>query len=432
MWNRFIQIFKTKDLRNRILFTILILVIIRILSHIPVPGVDLDALKDFFNKSKLFGLLDIFSGGTIKNFSIAMMGVAPYINASIIMQLLTHVVPSLENMQKEGGEEGRKKINQWTRWLSVPLAFLQSYGMIMLLRSQGQGLLGDVGAFQLISVILVTATGTILLMWLGELITEKGIGNGISLIIALGIIAGLPSIVQNIGVSYVGVSSLTSTIILIAIAVIVIISIVYTNEGNRLVPVSYARRARGNRMYGGMDSHLPIKLTTAGVIPIIFALSFMIFPNLISQFFANARTAWIAEAAKWIGKTFSVSPPTPWYAVAYFILVVAFTFFYTSVIFNPKEISENVQKQGGFIPGIRPGTETTNYLAFIINRITFSGALFLGIIAILPNIIDLFSTAHQSIDTIIGGTGILIVVSVILETVRQIEAQMIMRSYDEY
>lgn len=428
MWNKFLQIFKTKDLRNRIIFTIVILVLIRILSHIPIPGVDLDALKEFFNKSKLFGMLDVFSGGTMRRFSIGMMGVGPYINASIIMQLLAHVIPSLEAMQKEG-DEGRKKINQWTRWISVPLAFLQSYGMIMLLRSQGQGLLGNITPFQLFSVILITATGTILLMWLGELITERGIGNGISLIIALGIIAGLPSIVQSIGVGYTGISSLIGVAGLILLSLIVIVSIIYINEGNRLIPVSYARRMRGIKMYGGMDTQLPLKLNTAGVIPIIFAMSFMIFPNLLSQFFSSARTPIVAEVAKWIGKTFSVSPPTVWYGILYFILVVAFTFFYTSVIFNPKEISENIQKQGGFVPGMRPGTETAKYLGFIILRITLIGAVFLGAISILPLLIQ---GAYSSFDTLIGGTSILIVVSVILETVRQLEAQMIMRSYEEY
>ncbi|HRY60307.1 MAG TPA: preprotein translocase subunit SecY [Patescibacteria group bacterium] len=433
MWNKIVQAFKIKDLRNRILFTILLLLMIRILSHIPIPGIDVDKLQLFFTRSKGLGLLDIFSGGAMKNFSIAMMGVGPYINASIIMQLLTHVVPSLEALQKEG-EDGRKKINQWTRWISVPLAFLQSYGMIMLLRSQGQGLVGDLGIGQFLSVILITATGTVLLMWLGELITEKGIGNGISLIIALGIIAGMPSIVQSLWVANqgTGVSGIISIAGLIILSIIVIVSIIYTNEGNRLIPVSYARRVQGNRLYGGGDTQLPLKLNTAGVIPIIFALSFMIFPNMISQFLSNARTPWLAHAAKWVGSTFSISPPTIWYTLLYFVLVVAFTFFYTSVIFNPKEISENIQKQGGFVPGIRPGNETSKYLGFIILRLTFSGALFLGIIAVLPNIVDLIKSGHQSVDTLIGGTSILIIVSVILETYRQLQAQMIMRSYEDY
>lgn len=430
MWNKFLQIFKTKDLRNRIIFTIVVLILIRILSHIPVPlsGTGLDALHKLFDGNKLLGMLDLFSGGTMKRFSIAMMGVGPYINASIIMQLLAHVIPSLENMQKEG-DEGRKKINQWTRWIAVPLSFLQSYGMIMLIRSQVPGLLTDVTPFQLFSIILITASGTILLMWLGELITEKGIGNGISIIIALGIIAGLPSIVSSVYAGYTGVSSLIGVVGLILLSIFIIVSIIYVNEGNRLIPVSYARRMRGIKMYGGMDTQLPLKLNTAGVIPIIFAMSFMIFPNLISQLFSNARTQWIAMGAKWIGKTFSVSPPTVWYGILYFVLVVAFTFFYTSVIFNPKEISENIQKQGGFVPGMRPGTETAKYLGFIIVRITLIGALFLGVISVLPLLIQ---GAYSSFDTLIGGTSILIVVSVILETVRQLEAQMIMRSYEEY
>ena len=428
MWQKFIQIWKLKDLRNKILFTIILLLLIRALSHVPVPGIDLTALKQFFDRSKLFGMLDLFSGGTMSNFSIMMMGVGPYINASIIMQLLTHVVPSLEAMQKEG-EDGRKKINQYTRWFSIPLAFLQSYGMIMLLRSQGQGLMGSVTPFELFTVVLITSAGTVLLMWLGELITERGIGNGISLIITLGIVSRLPSIVQSVGASYTGLSSLLPVVGLIILSLVVIASIIYVNEGNRMVPVSYARRVRGMRLYGGMDTFLPLKINSAGVIPIIFALSFMIFPNIIANFFSNARTHFIASTAKWIGTSFSMSPPTLLFGIAYFVLVAAFTFFYTSVIFNPKEISENIQKQGGFIPGMRPGTETAKYLGFIINRITLAGAIFLGIISILPLITQ---AGNSEMETLIGGTGVLIIVSVIVETVRQLQAQMIMRSYDEY
>jgi len=428
MWSKIIQIWKLKDLRNRIFFTILLLLLIRILAHIPIPGIDIEALRQFFQRSRLFGLLDLFSGGTMSRFSIIMMGVGPYINASIIMQLLVHVIPSLEALHKEG-EEGRKKINQYTRYLTVPLAFIQSYGMIMLLRSQGQGLIGFITPYELFSVVLITASGTIFLMWLGELITEKGVGNGISLIITLGIIARLPSIVQSIGASYSGFSSLLGPLGIIILSLVVIISIIYINEGNRFVPISYARRVRGMRIYGGMDTHLPLKVNTAGVIPIIFALSFIIFPNVIANFFSNARTEIIANIAKWIGKVFSVNPPTVWYGVFYFLLVVAFTFFYTSVIFNPKEIAENIQKQGGFIPGIRPGTETAKYLGFIITRITLAGAVFLGIIAILPLLVQ---ANYPSMDVLIGGTGILIIVSVILETARQLEAQIIMRSYEEY
>ena len=334
MLSKISNIWKIKDLRNRILFTLFILVIIRFLAHIPIPGVDVGALKEFFQRSRLFGMLDMFSGGTMSRFSIAMMGVGPYINASIIMQLLAHIVPSLETMQKEG-EEGRRKINQWTRWLSVPLAVIQSYGMIMLLRSQGQGLIGSITPYQMFSVVLITTTGTVFLMWLGELITENGIGNGISLIITLGIIAGFPSIVQSLGVSYTGFTSLLPAIGILLLSVVVIVSIIYIEEGHRLIPVSYARRVRGQRLYGGGDTSLPIKINSAGVIPIIFAISFMIFPNLISNFFSNSRTAFIANAAKWIANVFSVSPPTIWYGLTYFLLVVAFTFFYTSVIFNP-------------------------------------------------------------------------------------------------
>ncbi|MBI2448047.1 preprotein translocase subunit SecY [Candidatus Microgenomates bacterium] len=428
MLKKFIQIWKLKDLRKKIVFTFLLLILIRALSHIPIPGVDITALQDFFQRSRLFGLLDIFSGGTMSRFSIVMMGVGPYINSSIIMQLLTHVIPQLEAMQKEG-EDGRRKINQIVRWLTVPLAFLQAYGMTILLRSQGQGLVGAISPFEFFSVILITTAGTILLMWLGELITENGIGNGTSLIITLGIVASLPSLVQSFGVGYLGVSSLLPIAGIILLSLVVIVAIIYTNEGSRLIPVSYAKRISGMRIYGGMDSFLPIKMNVAGVIPIIFALSFMIFPNIISSFFANARTSFIADSAKFIGKVFSMSPPTIWYGLAYFVLVVAFTFFYTSVVFNPKEIAENIQKQGGFIPGLRPGNQTAEYLGKIITRLTMSGALFLGIIAVLPLA---FQVTYPSADVLIGGTSVLIMVGVILETSRQINAQIIMRSYDEY
>ncbi len=429
MANKFLQFWKLKDLRKKILLTVLLLVLVRLLAHIPVPGVDVEALQAFFKNSRLFGLMDVFAGGTMSRFSIAMMGVGPYINASIIAQLLTHVIPALENLQKEGGDEGRKKISQYTRWLTVPLAILQAYGMTMLLKSQQAGdFFKDIQPTDLAMMMVVITAGTILMMWLGELITENGIGNGTSLIIALGIVAGLPSIIQNFQAGYEGINSWMSIGGIILLSIVVITAIVYTNEGSRLIPVSYARRVRGMRLYGGMDSHLPIKINVAGVIPIIFAMSFMIFPSILSQLFSNARTEWIANVAKWMGEVLSLNPPTVWYIVAYFVLVMLFTFFYTSVIFNPKEISENIQKQGGFVPGIRPGSQTMQYLGFIINRLTASGAFFLAIIAVLPMLFG----PTESFDTLIGGTSVLIIVSVVLETARQMKAQIVMRSYDEY
>lgn len=419
-------IWKIKDLRKKIVNTFLLIVLVRILSHIPLPGVDIEALKQFFDRSQLFGLLDLFSGGTMSRFSLVMMGVGPYINASIITQLLTYIVPSLENLKKNEGEEGRKKINQYTRYLTVPLAILQSYGMITLLKTQGQGILTDMTPFHMVAIMVIVTAGALLLMWIGELITEKGIGNGVSLIIMAGIMSSIPSVVQSTAAGYTGLASLAPVAGILLASVIVMIAIIYINEGSRFIPVSYARQANFG---GGVESKLPIKINSSGVIPIIFALSFMIFPSIIASFLTNARSEWLANAAQWTSRVLAVNPPSVWYAIGYFVLVVAFTFFYTSVVFNPKEIAENIQKQGGFIPGIRPGSQTAEYLGSIINRLTLTGALFLGLIAVLPLAIQ---ASYPSFEILIGGTSLLIIVSVILETSRQMNAQIIMRKYDEY
>jgi len=429
MWQTLIKIFKLEDLRNRIIFTILILFGIRFLAHIPIPGADLPALQEFFNRNKIFGLLNMFSGGTMESFSIVMMGVAPYINASIIMQLLTMIVPSIEALSKEG-ERGRQKLNQWTRWLTVPLAALQAYGMVLLLNRGQQKILADIVPFELLVIIVVITGGTIFLMWLGELISERGIGNGISLIIALGIIADLPS---RIGATYAAavaqpsLEKIVAIIFVVLVFLIVIAGIVFINEGQRNIPISYAKRVRGMRMYGGVDTFLPLRVAQAGVIPIIFALSLMLFPGVIANFFTNARTLWLADFAKFLTK--ALTPTSFVYMVFYFLLVLGFTYFYTAIILNPKNISENIQKQGGFIPGIRPGRQTAIYLSGIINKITLVGALFLGVIAVLPLIID---RQFPYINLVVGGTGLLIVVSVVLETARQIEAQLLMRAYEKY
>lgn len=417
------QIFKVKELRNKILFIIAILIVFRLIATIPVPGVDQEQLKNFFGSNQFFGLLNLFSGGGLSSISIVMLGVGPYITASIIMQLLTMIVPRLEQIYKEEGEAGRQKFNQWTRWATVPLAAMQTFGMISLLRSQN--ILGQVTGFETFSIIVVAVAGTVFLMWLGELITEKKIGNGVSLIIFAGIVAGLPSSLSKISATF-DSSQLFTYLLLGAVIVAAIVGVVIMTEGQRNIPVSYAKRIRGNKMYGGSSTHLPLRVNQAGVIPIIFAMSIMLFPGMIANFLANASNQTVANIAKGVGAIFQNQL---FYGSAYFILVVAFTYFYTAVVFDPNKIAESLQKQGGYIPGIRPGKTTTEYLYKIINRITLSGALFLGAIAILPFIIQAFSSI-KSIS--IGGTGLLIVVSVVIETVKQIESQLVMRDYEGF
>lgn len=422
------KIWQFKDLRNRILLTIGLLVIARALAHIPMPGVNLAQLRSFFDRNQIFGLLNLFSGGTMSNFSIILMGVGPYITASIIMQLLAVVVPSLEALQKEG-EYGRQKINQYTRYLTVPLALLQAFAMLNLLRSQG--VVGHFDPFTLLTVLLTTTAGTVLLMWLGEIISENGIGNGVSLIITLGIIAGLPTSFRNtIALITTGGSVDNSTIFgLIVFAVVFILAvglIVLVNEGERRIPIAYARRVRGGTSYGSVQTHLPLKVNTAGVIPIIFALSILLFPGVIARFLSTVHSAKIAHAATAVANFIQNQT---YYEILYFIFVIAFTYFYTFIIFQPKQIAENLQKQSGFIPGVRPGKETADYVSRILSRITFAGSLFLGAIAVLPFVIQ-HITHIQTIA--IGGTSILIMVSVVLETMRQIQAQLITRTYDQY
>ncbi len=419
--NKILQIWKAKDLRKNILFVLGMLVIFRLAAHIPIPGVDVAALHDFFAGNQVLGLMNVFSGGSMQNFSIVMMGIGPYITASIIFQLLAMIVPSLEEMQKE--ESGQQKINMWTRWLTVPMAAMQAFGMITLLRRGSSGILGDISSFELLSIIIIITAGTVFLMWIGELITEKNVGNGISLLIFAGIVSGLPQSVQQILVSY-DPSQLFNLIGFVLIAVITVVGVVIITEGQRNIPVQYAKQIRGNRMYGGTSSHLPLRVNMAGVIPIIFAISVVVFPPMIAQFFIAAKTAWIASAAEWIIVFFNNQLV---YGIMYFLLVFAFTFFYTEVIFHPEQIAENLQKQGGFIPGIRPGKHTSQYLANTTHKIIFVGALFLGLIAILPLIMRYF-TGMQSLA--IGGTSLLIVVSVVIETVKQIESQLTMREYE--
>lgn len=418
---KFLQIWKIKDLRKNILFVFAMLVVFRFAAHIPLPGVNAEALKQFFASNQVLGLLNVFSGGGMENFSIIMMGIAPYITASIIFQLLGMIIPSLEEMQKE--ESGRQKINMWTRWLTVPLAAMQAFGMITLLRRTQANILGDITVFDLFTMIVVVTAGTVFLMWIGELITEKNIGNGVSFLIFAGIVSALPMQLQQTLATY-SADQLFTMIAFVIIAIITVVGVIYITEAQRNIPVQYAKQIRGGHVHGGTSTHLPLRVNMAGVIPIIFAISVILFPSMIAQFFIHAKTAWIASAAT---QTIALFQNQLFYGVSYFVLVFAFTFFYTEVIFHPDQIAENLQKQGGFIPGIRPGRHTAEYLSNTTYKIISVGALFLAIIAVMPLVLKYF-TGVQSLA--IGGTSLLIVVSVVIELVKQVEAQLTMREYE--
>ena len=415
--------FRSKDVRRKILFTAGIFFVFRIFAHIPVAGVNLASLRTLFAQNQFLGLLDVFSGGTLGNFSVMALGLNPYINASIILQLLGLVFPKLEEMQKEG-EAGRQKINQYTRFLTVPLAILQAIGMYALLRSQG--IITVLFPVQLISFILTMTAGTMLLVWLGELITEKGIGNGISVLIFGGIVGRLPVVAWQTFSTLSGDKTIP-LLVFLAIGLIVIAAIVFMTEAVRRVPVFYAKRVRGNKTYGGQDTHLPLRLNQAGVIPIIFAVSLVLLPSLLANYFQASSNPLFRNAALSVSTWFD--PNGIFYNGFYFLLVIGFTYFYTAIIFNPKKISEEIQKYGGFIPGVRPGTPTAKYLNYILVRITLAGALFLGVVAIFPTIARSF-TGVQTL--LIGGTSVLIVVSVILESIRNIESQLVTRSYESF
>jgi preprotein translocase subunit SecY len=419
MWAKLSLLWKQKDLRDSILKVLGILVIFRIAAHIPIPGVDLAALRSFFQSNQLLGLMNVFSGGTLDNFSLVALGVGPYITASIILQLLTMIVPKLEELSKDG-EQGRQKINQYTRYLSVPMAFLQGYGMISLLK-QSSGVLTNLDAFHIFTVMLTMTGGTVFLMWLGEIINEQKFGNGISILIFAGIVSGLPSIIQQALLTY-DPSRLPAYIGFLLVAVATVAGVVVITEAQRNVPVTYAKRVVGTGMAGGSNTHLPLRVNIAGVIPIIFAISIILFPSMIAQFFVNAKTAWVAGAADWILRA---SQDQLVYGISYFVLVLAFTFFYTTIVFKPDQIAENLQKQGGYVPGIRPGKPTAEFLTYTVNRITLAGALAIAVIAVLPLLVQQFLTGTQNL--VVGGSSLLIIVSVVLEIVRQIQSQMTMR-----
>lgn len=422
--NPIITAFKIAELRRKIIITVIIVIIFRIVAHIPVSGIDLGALQALFASNQFLGLLDIFSGGTLANFSVISLGLNPYINASIIMQLLTMVMPKLEALSKEG-EMGRQIINQYTRFLTVPLAFLQAIGMFVLLKNQG--ILSGVTPIQLASIIVGMTVGAIFLMWLGELITEYGIGNGISLLIFAGIVSRIPVVFSQTASVFDQTQTL-NILLFTSLGILVIAGVVFINEGRRQITVQYARRFIGGRQTGGgAQTYLPLRVNQAGVIPIIFAVSLVLIPSFAGAFLSQQTQPQLNFLGRFLVANFDPSGFV--YNIAYFLLVCGFTFFYTAVIFNPTKVSDEIKKYGGFIPGIRPGTQTASFLNYIMVRITLAGAIFLGTIAILPSV----ASAITGIQTLIlGGTGLLIVVSVIMDTAKQFESKLIERSYEVF
>jgi preprotein translocase subunit SecY len=428
------------DLRRKILFTLFILVIYRVAAHIPVPGVDLNALEQVFNPANanattgLLNVLDIFSGGALSNFSIVAMGVYPYITASIIIQLLTPLIPQLEALQKEG-DQGRRQLNRYTHWLTIPLALLQGIGQASIMANTSPPVLPGFSAMNLLNplspqfistwAILATMTaGTMFALWLGELISEQGIGSGVSIIIFGGIVAAIPTRIVQLAST-----NVVALLLFLLITVVTVVGVVYLQEGQRRIPVQYGKRVRGMRVYGGGSTYIPLRVNSAGMIPLIFAVSILIFPALIASWFQTSSIDWLRNLAISIVTLFDTRG---WfYAGIYFVLVIAFTFFYTYIVFQQQNLSETLQNQGGFVPGIRPGPQTTKYLNGVVMRITIIGALGLGIIALLP-FFERFISGTDTQTFIVSSTGLLIVVGVVLDTMKQLEAQLMMRHYEGF
>lgn len=418
----FAKVLASPELRKKVLITALLILLFRFMAHIPAAGIDRTSLQRLFAGSPLLSLLDVFSGGTLANFSIMALGIYPYINASIIFQLLTHVVPSLEALQKEG-EYGQEKLNQYTRLVTVPLAAFQAFAMYSLLANQG---IAHIQSPLAIAVFVLTITaGTMITVWIGELITEYGFTNGISIMVFIGIISRLPVILAQ-SLTVVQTQDLLKVGLFIVIAVVIVGAIVFMEQATRQIPISYSRKSGrdGNSM---TSSYLPLKLNQAGVIPIIFAVSLVLLPSMATQFLSGSSNTQLVSLANTLSGVFN--PQSVGYNIVYFILVVGFTYFYTAVVFNPEKIAENLQQRGGFVPGLRPGTQTAKYLSFVLNRVTLAGAVFLGLIAVLPSF---FQNAIGVSNLAIGGTGILIVVSVVLEITRSLEAQLVMKKYDSF
>ncbi len=419
-WKKMKMVWTDPSLRNRILFVFGALVVFRLLSAIPIPGIDTAELNRFLSNNQFFGILNMFSGGGLSNLSVIMLGVGPYITGSIIMQLLTIMVPALKRLYNEEGEAGRKKFTQYSRLLTVPLAAIQGFSLLAILKSQN--ILVNLTPFEQISNLIIVIAGSMLLMWIGELMSEFGIGNGVSLLIFAGIVAALPAQVSQLIFTF-DVSQIPLYLLFVAMGGLVIAGVVIVTEAERPIPVTYAKRVRGTKTYGGGSTYLPLRVNQAGVIPIIFALSILLFPQMIGSFLASSSNAVILKISQVL---VSFSQTSLLYAVLYFILVFLFTYFYTAVTFDPEALSTNLQKNGAFIPGIRPGASTSAYISKVLSRITLLGATFLGFIAVLPLIM-------QSITGItalaLGGTALLIVVSVVLDLIKKVDAQISMREY---
>ncbi len=425
-FERIKQIFTVKELKNKILFILFILIIFRLFAHVPVPGVDPMRLKEFFSRNQFFGLLNVFTGGGMATMSIMMLGVGPYVTASIIMQLMMVIFPQLEKWYREEGQAGQDKFNRWTKYLAVPLAILQSFSMIALLRSQG--IITNMAYLTIIATVCAATAGSILLIWLGDLINEKNIGDGVSLIIFAGIVSGIPSAIQQTYATW-DVAKLPMYLGFLAMAIVIIAGTVMITEAQRNISVSYAKRIQGNKVYGGTSTYLPIRVNQAGMVPIIFSMSVMLFPGMVGTFLSNVSIGWIAKIASFFANWFNFSIHPIFYGSMYFLLTFAFTYFYVAITFDPKNIAENLQKQGGFIPGQRPGYNTQVYLAKILNRVTLVGASFLGLMALLPFIMQAITNMAA---LTISGAALLIVVGVVLDMVNQIEAQLVMRNYEEF
>jgi preprotein translocase subunit SecY len=431
--------FTLPDLRRKIVFTLLILVIYRAAASVPVPGVDRQALQSFLESgstgSTIVQFLNLLSGGALARLSVMAMGVYPYITASIIIQILTPLIPQLEELSKEG-EQGRNKITMYTYWLSVPLAILQAYGQVFFIQSSIPGVLTQFGfavnPLGTVATLITMTAGTMIAVWLGELITEQGVGNGVSIIIFGGIVAQMPNQIA----SFISRQDWSHLALFSLITVLTIAVIAFVQEGQRRIPVQYGKRVRGTKVYGGQSSHIPLRVNSAGMIPLIFAQSIMIFPSAVASSFTFSENAFIASLANGVVQWFSPNPTSYPYWIFYFLMVVGFTYFYTDVIFKQQNLAENLQRQGGFIPGYRPGKRTETYLNTVLQRITLVGALMLGGVAILPWLVNIIpglgSSGSQTQALLITSTGLLIVVGVVLDTMKQLEAQLLMRHYEGF
>ncbi len=422
MIKNFIKLFKNKELRKSILTIFFWLLVFRLMAAIPVPDVDMSQIKGFLEQSKVFGLFNIFTGGAFENLSIAMLGVSPYISASIIMQLVVIIIPSLKEVFHENGEEGRRKFESWTKYLALPLTVLQGLGILNILRMQK--IITIPSNLLLWRDVLILTAASFVIIFIGEIITQKKLGNGISLIIFSGIVTKLPKDIFATVLTYKTFGAWIGVAAFLLISLLMVVAVVYLTEGERRLTVSYAKHVRGNKMYGGVTTFLPLKVNQAGVIPIIFALSILTFPALIGQMLATTNLTFLVNASKFVT---GLIENKVFYSSIYFVLVVFFTFFYTSITFEPKEISDNLQKNGGFIPGYRPGENTVSYLSKVSHKITLFGAIFLGLIAVLPLILEKVTkvTTFE-----IGGTSLLLIVAISIEIKNSIEAQLTMREYD--